>query len=89
MACGVLMKRVALVALTVALLGPPSAQAACKLPSVDVPLTMDGLRPLVAAKIEGKPVKLLLDSGAFLSSLDAKFIAEQKIRPVGMTPTGV
>ena len=64
------------------LLGPVNAQAACRLVTADVPVTMEGLRPLVAAKIDGKPIKLLLDSGAFGTSLAASFAAEAKLAPV-------
>jgi predicted aspartyl protease len=64
------------------LLGPVGAQAACSLKAFDVPVTMEGPRPLVAGKINGQPVKLLLDSGAFFSSIDAKFAAQQKLKGV-------
>jgi hypothetical protein len=54
---------------------------------------MVGLRPLVVVKIGDKPAKLILDSGAFFSALDAKFIAAQKlagdkVRSLTATPTG-
>jgi predicted aspartyl protease len=70
------------------LLGPGGAQAACSLKSFEVPVTMEGLRPLVAGKINGQPVRLLLDSGAFFSSLDAKFAAQQKLRAVARPTLG-
>lgn len=70
------------------LLGAASAQAACKLTTAEVPVTMEGLRPLVAAKIEGQPIKLLLDSGAFGSSLTASFAARAKLPPVTAKGTG-
>jgi predicted aspartyl protease len=73
------MKMLPIAALAAALLGPLSAQAACRLATADVPVTMVGLRPLVAAKIDGKPVKLLLDSGAFGSSLTATYAAKEKL----------
>jgi predicted aspartyl protease len=57
----------------------PAAQA-CSLKSVDVPLAMHGLRPLVEAKINGKPVTFLLDSGSFYNLVSAKFAAEQKMK---------
>jgi predicted aspartyl protease len=82
------MKIVAYAAALVALLDPACAQAACKLTSFEMPVTMEGLRPLVSVKVAGKPVKLLLDSGAFFSSLDAKFAAEQGLRGPTYVPTG-
>ncbi|HLZ76833.1 retroviral-like aspartic protease family protein [Phenylobacterium sp.] len=68
--------------LAAALAGPLSAHAACKLATAEVPVTMQGLRPLVAAKIDGQPVQLLLDSGAFGSSLTASFAAQAKLPAV-------
>jgi hypothetical protein len=73
------MKPLALAALAAALILPLRAQAACRLVTADAPVTMDGLRPLIAAKIGGAPVKLLLDSGAFGSSLTASFAAQRKL----------
>jgi len=73
---------------------PLTARAACRLATAEVPVTMQGLRPLVAAKIDGKPVQLLLDSGAFGSSLTASFAAQEKLPPVStkaigsLVPTG-
>ncbi|HEX2815747.1 MAG TPA: retroviral-like aspartic protease family protein [Phenylobacterium sp.] len=65
-----------------ALLAPLQASAACHLVTAEVPVTMQGLRPLVAARIGGTPVKLLLDSGAFGSSLTATFAAQEKLQPM-------
>jgi clan AA aspartic protease (TIGR02281 family) len=86
------MKAVSLAALAAALLGPLAvplaAQAACRLTTAEVPVTMDGLRPLVAAKIDGKPVQLLLDSGAFGTSLTATFAAQAKLQPMAAKAIG-
>jgi predicted aspartyl protease len=82
------MKPLAFVAAAAALLGPLQAHAACRLATADVPVTMEGLRPLVAAKIAGKPVKLLLDSGAFGSSLTASFATREKLSPMAATAIG-
>jgi predicted aspartyl protease len=82
------MKFVPLAAFAAALLTAAQAHAACRLSTVEVPVTMDGLRPLVPAKIDGRPVKLLLDSGAFISSLDETFVAQQGVRHVGANPIG-
>src|SRR4051812_33204332 len=49
-------------------LAPASAQAACKVEKyADLPVTMDGMQPLVAAKINGVDASFIVDSGAFYS----------------------
>jgi predicted aspartyl protease len=73
------MKLLLSAALAAALLLPLAANAACRLTTAEVPVTMEGLRPVVDAKIAGKPVKLLLDSGAFGSSLTASYAAQEKL----------
>jgi predicted aspartyl protease len=65
-----------------------AANAACRLTTAEVPVTMQGLRPLVAAKIGGKPVQLLLDSGAFGSSLTATFATQEKLQPMAAKAIG-
>jgi predicted aspartyl protease len=82
------MKALSLAALVGALVLPLQAQAACRLAAADVAVTMAGLRPLVAAKIAGKPVKMLLDSGAFGSSLTATFATQEKLAPVTARASG-
>lgn len=86
------MKLITLAALAAGLLAPmaapAAAHAACQLATAEVPVTMQGLRPLVAAKIAGKPVKLLLDSGAFGSSLTASFAAKEKLPSLTAKPIG-
>lgn len=62
------------------LFGPVAALAACNLKTMDVPVKMEGLRPLVAGKVNGEPVQFLLDSGAFFSTIDAGFAAKQKLK---------
>jgi predicted aspartyl protease len=74
--------------LLAALLCASQAHAGCRLTTLEVPVTMDGLRPLVGAKVDGKPVKLLLDSGAFVTSLDARFVSERKLKHVVANPIG-
>jgi tetratricopeptide (TPR) repeat protein len=64
------------------LLLPGSALAAkaCKLAQLaELPITMDGTTPLVAAKINGSDVRLLVDSGAFYSVLSPASAAELKL----------
>lgn len=70
------------------LVGPGQARAGCALKAFDVPVAMEGRSPLVAGKINGQPVRLLLDSGAFFSSIDARFAAQQKLRPVARPTLG-
>ena len=70
------------------LAAPFAARAACTMKTTTVPVEMQGMRPMVTAKINGQPVKLLVDSGAFYNGLDAKFAAEQKLRPVGVEALG-
>ncbi len=52
-------------------LAPPSARAEpCQIARFpDIPVTMDGLRPMVRAQINGQDAWLLADSGAFFSTL--------------------
>ncbi len=57
----------ALVALA---LGAGPAAAACKLGRLaELPVTMQGLVPVVSAKIDGADVRLIADTGAFFSML--------------------
>ncbi|MDB5693247.1 MAG: hypothetical protein JWO81_2310 [Alphaproteobacteria bacterium] len=52
------------------LLAPAAAEAACKVEKfADLPVTMDGLRPMVAARINGVDGAFIVDSGAFFSLL--------------------
>jgi tetratricopeptide (TPR) repeat protein len=49
----------------------PAALAGCVLQKVlELPVTVENLRPLVPVKINGKDVKLFIDTGAFFSSLN-------------------
>lgn len=75
-------------ALVAALLLPVQAAAACKLTTIPVPVTMEGLRPMVEAKIAGRQVQLLLDSGSFFSSLNTDIASELKLKPRAEATTG-
>jgi len=45
------------------------AEGTCNLGKVgEVPVTMEGLRPLLTAQVNGKDAKFLLDSGATFST---------------------
>jgi len=49
-----------------------SASAACKLLQLgEIPVTMQGLEPVIEAKINGQPVHLVADSGFFYSAIDS------------------
>jgi tetratricopeptide (TPR) repeat protein/predicted aspartyl protease len=65
--------RAAAVALTLALLAPCARSASaepCKLGrAAELPVTMEGTRPLVHAAINGKDALFVADSGAFFSTL--------------------
>src|SRR3954464_2776371 len=51
-------------------LGTGAANAACKVEKyADLPVTMDGMQPLVSAKINGVDASFILDSGAFYSMM--------------------
>jgi tetratricopeptide (TPR) repeat protein/predicted aspartyl protease len=61
------------------------AASACKLGVlVQLPVTMQGLRPLVPIKINGMDAMFMVDSGAFFSMMSAASAAEfgLKLRPV-------
>ncbi len=83
----------ALVALGVALCAGPAA-AACKLGLLaELPVTMDGLDPVVPAKINGVDARLVADSGAFFSMVTpdaaARFGLKRGPLPQEMTVRGV
>ena len=56
-----------------AMLAPGAAQAApagCQLAKfLDIPVTMEGRRPIVTAQIGGREARFILDSGAFFSTI--------------------
>ena len=71
-----------------ALIAPAAAQAGCNLKTIDVPLTVEGPRAFVTAKLNGQPVKLILDSGAFYNVLSSGYVADHKLRPAGAPVLG-
>jgi tetratricopeptide (TPR) repeat protein len=79
-----------------AFLGAPSGLAAtkCKISKpVEVPITMNSLRPTIDVKINGKDAKFVLDSGAFYSMMSSATAAEYNLKttmgPFGLMVTGV
>jgi tetratricopeptide (TPR) repeat protein len=62
-----------------------AADKTCSLGKIlEVPITMNGLRPTIPATINGREAKFILDSGAFWSTMSAATAAEYglKTRPV-------
>jgi tetratricopeptide (TPR) repeat protein len=78
--CGVLLGAAALLA--------GGARAACRVEAMlEIPVTMTDGQPIVAARINGKDVKLLADSGAFFSQISPPEAAELGLKP-GPLPLG-
>ena len=78
-----------------ALVGLASGAAAdCKFQKiVEVPVTMNGLRPMVATKINGHDTTFMIDTGAFFSVVDkdaaAEFGMKKSGTPFGLTIRGI
>jgi tetratricopeptide (TPR) repeat protein len=75
------------------LLLPMSVWASCEIASVELPVTLSGLRPLVTATINGVDVNFVLDSGAFWSMITPaaaeQFNLPHRRVPFGMRVEGV
>jgi len=56
--------------------------------SVEAPVTMAGMRPMIPAKINGHAVEFTIDSGAFFSAISPSMAAELKL-PVEAGPWGL
>lgn len=77
-----------------ALLGAGPASAACQFQKlVDVPVTMDGLRPTIMTKINGVDAKFLVDTGAFFGGVTPEAAAQYKMphsaAPINIMVVGV
>ncbi|HEX2818460.1 MAG TPA: aspartyl protease family protein [Phenylobacterium sp.] len=88
----VLASAAALSVLAFARAGP--ASAACQFQKIaEVPVTMEGLRPTIMAKINGQDAKFLVDTGAFFGGVTAdtaaKYGMKRSIAPFGMMVQGV
>ena len=61
---------------------PVAGRAAeCKIGKIaELPVTMNGLRPMVTAQINGVDAQFIADSGAFFSTLSPASAAELKLR---------
>jgi tetratricopeptide (TPR) repeat protein len=78
---------IALALVSVSLL-PFSSYAACKRQAVDLPVTISGTRPVIAAKINGADVRFVVDSGAFFSMITPAAAEEFHLK-IGMAPLGL
>ena len=70
-----------------------AAPGTCKLGKLaELPVRMEGLRPLVTVEVNGQPTTLMLDTGAFFSSVNGPVAAKLGLRlgplPPGMTVRG-
>jgi predicted aspartyl protease/tetratricopeptide (TPR) repeat protein len=82
--------------LAAACLISPNSHAAgkCQIAKIgELPITMNSLRPVVPAKINGRDAKFVLDSGAFYSMITRATADEYQLKrspgPWGMVVTGV
>ena len=56
------------------------AMAACSLSTQPIPVVLDGgLRPVVTAKVNGKPGRFLVDSSSAVNQISGKYAAAQKL----------
>jgi tetratricopeptide (TPR) repeat protein len=76
------------VAFSLATLLPFPSLADCKRSKIDLPVTIQGTRPVIDAKFDGQDVKLLVDSGAFFSQLSSAAVEQYKLR-TSMAPYGL
>jgi tetratricopeptide (TPR) repeat protein len=80
-----------------ACLGAPEslgAEKKCKIAKVvDLPITMNSLRPTINVKINNRDAKFILDSGAFYSMISSATAAEYNLKtthaPLGLTVVGI
>jgi tetratricopeptide (TPR) repeat protein len=73
---------------------PGVAAAKCKVARVvELPITMNSLRPTIVAKINNRDARFVLDSGAFYSMISAATAAEYGLRtqqaPFGLRVNGI
>ena len=71
----------------IATLLPFASFAACKRSAFNLPVTIEGTRPVIAAKFNGESVRLLVDSGASFSMISSAVVEQFKLR-TGMAPPG-
>jgi predicted aspartyl protease len=64
------------------------AQAKCTVTSLTFPVTMDGLNPIVSARVNGKDARFIVDSGAFYNGISAEFAVDRKMKTAQVDQTG-
>jgi predicted aspartyl protease/Tfp pilus assembly protein PilF len=73
--------RAAAVAANLVFISCAMAQGKCEIGKVgELPITMSGLRPLIAAQVNGKDAKFLLDSGATYSLMSTAQAADLNLK---------
>jgi tetratricopeptide (TPR) repeat protein/predicted aspartyl protease len=87
-------RRLAVAVAAATLFDAAAASAACKLERLaELPVTMSDLRPTVPAKIDGRTIRMLADTGAFFSMISPGLATEMKLplhpAPFGLVVTGV
>lgn len=80
--------------LAVSLLSAAPAASECTMRKIaELPVTMDGLRPMVPATLNGTEVKFIADSGAFLSLISPSTAAQLRLKlermPIGFRLKGI
>jgi predicted aspartyl protease len=62
--------------------------ADCTMSALTLPVKMDGLRPTILAKVNGRDARFLVDSGAFYNGISAQFALDRKMRAATVGQTG-
>jgi predicted aspartyl protease len=65
-----------------------SAWADCTMTTLTLPVTMDHQKPTVAAKVNGKDARFVVDSGAFYNGISAQFALDQKMKAATIDHVG-
>ncbi len=94
MVTGVGTGRIAIAALLVGAAASPAMAQTCKVGQMAaIPVTMQGLRPVVETRINGKPAPFILDSGAFYSNISPPVARElglpEQPLPFGFRVNGI
>src|SRR5690349_13990014 len=74
--------RLVIVLLIASFCVPPvfAATAGCKIGTIaELPVTMNGTRPMITAKINGEEARFIVDSGAFFSLISGPSAAQYKL----------
>jgi predicted aspartyl protease len=77
----------ALVAAALACASGPS-WADCTMTTLTLPVTMDGMKPTVPAKVNGKDARFEVDSGSFYNGISAQFAQDQKMKAATIDHVG-